>query len=461
MGFEFPLPRVCIAASSSGSGKTTLTCGLLRSLINRNYRPASFKCGPDYIDPLFHREVVGAPASNLDLFLLNEATVKRLFHENTRDKDIAVIEGVMGFYDGLAGTTTEASTWRLARTLGTPVVLIEDCGALSITIAARIKGLVQFREGSGIRAVALNHISEGLYRQLKPVIEEETGIKVLGHLPFMKDCAIESRHLGLVTAPEIQDLSATIDRLAARIEETLDIDAVIALAQTAPPLPVEEERAGLAEVKAGLSPLRIGIARDRAFCFYYEDGLELLKKLGAELAPFSPLNDSRLPAGLDGLYLGGGYPELYGWLLSGNTSMLRDVREAVLSGMPCIAECGGFMYLHTALIDEQGNRHTLADVIPGSCRKMPRLVRFGYASYTARADNLLCRAGDTLRGHEFHYWESDCPGSDFQAVKPVSEKTWPCVTATENLYAGFPHLHFCSEPLMAERFLDRCRSYHG
>jgi cobyrinic acid a,c-diamide synthase len=455
---HYTLPRICIGADASGSGKTTLACALLRALRNRRMKPAAFKCGPDYIDPLFHREVTGTPSSNLDLYFCDEATVKYLLRENSLDRDIAVIEGGMGYYDGLGGAATEAGTYHLASVTETPVILVENCGGASLTVAARIQGLARFREPSLIRAVILNGVSERFYRELAPAIEGETGIPVLGYLPYMKDCAIESRHLGLVTAAEIEDLGDRIRRLSERFEKTADIPAIVRLAGSAPPLAVAELNVEN-DVPPDRKPVRIGVARDRAFCFYYEDGLNLLRKLRGELVFFSPLKDGRLPENIRGLYLGGGYPELYGEALSGNTTMLEDLRQALESGMPCVAECGGFMYLHEALIDKEGNRYPMAGFLPGICRRQGGLVRFGYASYTAKTDNPLCAAGETIRGHEFHYWDSDFPGEDFLAHKPLSGETWPCITANENLCAGFPHFHFYANPGAAKRFLARCEAY--
>jgi cobyrinic acid a,c-diamide synthase len=459
-GKTYTLPRICIGADASGSGKTTLTCALLRALKNRSLDPAVFKCGPDYIDPLFHREVAGVYSSNLDLYFFDEPTVKYLLRENSRDRDIAVIEGVMGYYDGLSGTVTDASTYHLASVTETPVILVEDCGGASLTVAARIRGLAEFRGQNFIRAVILNGITEKFYRELAPAIENETGLAVLGYLPRMKDCAIENRHLGLVTAAEIGDLEDKICRLSEQLEKTADVRGILRLANSAPPLALAE-RCPAEDAAPGQRSIRVGVALDRAFCFYYEDSLNLLRKLGGEILFFSPLEDARLPEGIQGLYPGGGYPELYGERLEKNTAMREDIRRAVGSGIPCIAECGGFMYLHQALIDGEGNRHAMAGVLPGICRKQPGLVRFGYAAYTAKNDTLLCAAGETIRGHEFHYWDSDFPGEDFLAAKPVSGKTWPCIKAGENLFAGFPHFHFYNNPAMAKRFLARCEAYGG
>jgi cobyrinic acid a,c-diamide synthase len=364
----------------------------------------------------------------------------------------------MGYYDGLVGAVIDTSTCHLAAVTETPVVLIENCGGASLTVAARIRGLAEFRTPGLIRAVILNGIHEKSYREIAPVIEAETGLVVLGYLPYMKDCVIESRHLGLITAAEIGDLGDKIRRLSEQLEKTVDVRGIIDLAKSAPPLAVTElfPESGTALKQR---PVRIGVARDRAFCFYYEDNFTILRKLGGELLFFSPLDDPHLPENLRGLYFGGGYPELYGERLEKNSTLREDVRRALWSGMPCIAECGGFMYLNRALIDPEGNRYAMADVLPGICRKQPGLVRFGYAAYTAKTDTPLCAAGETIRGHEFHYWDSDFPGEDFLAVKPVSGKTWPCITANKNLCAGFPHFHFYANPAMAKRFLMRCEAY--
>jgi cobyrinic acid a,c-diamide synthase len=368
------------------------------------------------------------------------------------------MEGAMGFYDGQGGGSTAGSAWHIAEATETPVLLIENCAAVSITAAARIKGMATFREPTRIKGVVLNNCGKALYDEIKNVIQGETGIPVLGHVPRLKDCVIESRHLGLVTAVEIENLREKLAALATAIAESVDIDALIALAASAPPLTAGKD---ICETPAagGGSAIRIGVARDEAFCFYYPDNLRLLEKLGAELVEFSPLRDSRLPADLSGLYLGGGYPELHGKVLSENKTMLADIRKAIRSGMPCIAECGGFMYLHETLADAGGRAWPMAGVIAGGCWKTEHLVRFGYASYTAAKDTLICPAGETIRGHEFHYWESDNPGNSFTAQKPVSKKEWTCIEATETLCAGFPHFHFYSNPRAALRFLEKSARY--
>jgi cobyrinic acid a,c-diamide synthase len=360
-----------IAAGGSGAGKTTLTCALLAALMRRGLKPAAFKCGPDYITPMFHRETLGTPSSNLDLFMMDADTTLLLLAENGETSDIAILEGAMGFYDGLGGRTADASAWHLSSLTSTPVLLVEDCRGHSLTLAARIKGIVCFRRNR-IRAVLLNNADEGLFTALKPVIEREAGVKVAGFLPRVHECAIESRHLGLVTAAEIEGLRGRIEALAARLEKTADIDALLSIAASAPPL--RTPKAAKRAVPRSRPKVRIALARDRAFCFYYEDFLRFLTQLGAELVEFSPLKDAALPPDISGLYIGGGYPELYAAELSANGAMLASVRGGVLGGLPTIAECGGFMYLHRELEWTDGARYPLAGVIDAVCERTPSVT---------------------------------------------------------------------------------------
>ncbi len=451
----YEIPRLMIAAASSGSGKTTVTCALLRALIRRGLRPASFKCGPDYIDPMFHHKSIGtAFSSNLDLFLGDADTARYWLCRGARNADLAVIEGVMGFYDGLAAKTFDASSYDLARQTKTPVVLVVGCKGMSVSIAAQVKGFTALRPDANIQAVLLNQISPALYPDIKRIVEESCGVPVMGYLPQMPDCALESRHLGLVTAAEVSRLSEKLDHLAGRFCETVEIERLLAVARAAPPLAANGP-AGLARPRE----TRVAVARDRAFCFYYADTLALLRDLGAELLEFSPLRDKTLPDGAQALLIGGGYPELYARELSDNIRMRASVGEAVKSGMPAIAECGGFLYLGKTLEDMDGAALPMAGAIPAGGYKTDRLRRFGYVELHARVENLLCAAGETLRAHEFHYWDSTDPGSGFWAQKPLRETGWDCVHAGETLYAGFPHLYLAGNPKAAVRFLQAAAAY--
>ena len=434
--------RLLIAGTGSGCGKTTAVCAILQALVNRGMKAAAFKCGPNYIDPMFHAEIIGTPGGNIDLFFSDEVLARSLFLRHAGD--VSIIEGAMGYYDGLSMGSAQASGWHTARALQAPVLLVLDVrGMAALSAAAVIRGFQTFRSPDVISGVLLNRASPMSYPKLKEIIEAECGVPVYGYLPALPAAALESRHLGLVTAGEVQDLKQKLAILAGQAEQSVDLDGLLALMRSAPVL---EENAAEA---ASLGHVRLAIARDQAFCFYYQDNLELLEALGAELVPFSPLRDEVLPP-CDGLYLGGGYPELHLEELSRNVSMRASVRRAVEGGLPTVAECGGFMYLTQAI-----DGLPMAGVLPGSCQNSGRLMRFGYAVLHAGQDSLLFGAGDEIRAHEFHYWDAECPGEALRAVKPTG-KAWRCAYASETLYAGFPHLFFPSQPRAARRFIQKC-----
>lgn len=431
-----------LAAMGSGSGKTVITCGLLAALKKRGLSVRAFKCGPDYIDPMLHTRVLGVPSRNLDLFLQGEegarGTVSR------QSGDIAVIEAAMGFYDGAGGTET-ASAWQTADALGVPVVLVLQPKGASLTLAAQVRGMQGFREPSHIAGLLLNGCKETLYRHLAPVLERETGLPVLGYLPHMEQAVLESRHLGLLTAGEVADLAQRFDAIAEQMEKTVDISVLLALAG----------ELGSGEIQCGHAAPQctIAVARDEAFCFCYDDNLDRLRESGAETVFFSPLYDEELPTQADGLYLVGGYPELYADSLEKNASMRESIRGAVLGGLPTVAECGGFLYLQQTLEDEAGVPHAMAGVLPGAGYRTGRLQRFGYLTLTAESDSLLFGKGDSVPAHEFHYWDSTENGTSLSAKKPVSERSWSCGFTSPELYAAFPHLYFNEK--MARRFADR------
>ncbi|MDR0862787.1 MAG: cobyrinate a,c-diamide synthase [Oscillospiraceae bacterium] len=441
------LPRVMIAGTHSGCGKTTVVCAVLRALIERGMRPRAFKSGPDYIDPMFHSRVTGAPARNLDAFLTGRESIPRLLARNGADGDIAVIEGVMGFYDGLSPRTDEGSAADIARLTDTPSILVVDPSGMSLSVAAMVRGYSGFRENT-LKAVILNGVSAGSTAYYRDIIEGETGLSVLGGLPRVRGAELESRHLGLVTAGEIEDLRAKLQLLARAAEDNLDLDALLSLAGAAPPLAAPTIAPHL-PAKA-----RIAVASDAAFCFRYEDGMDELRRHGAELVEFSPIRDASLPAGCSGLYLCGGYPELYLEQLAANKPMLDAIRRAVTCGMPTVAECGGFMYLH-----ERIDGYPMVGALRGEVRMTARLRRFGYFTMTAERDNLLCRKGETIRAHEFHYSESDDEGADFSLAKPNKPASATSVHANTTLYAGYPHLNFAGESAAAARFVLACSEY--
>ena len=433
----------------SGCGKTTVTTAILRALQRRGVKLNAFKCGPDYIDPMFHTAVLGVPSRNLDLFFEDEAGIRSQLARHIQPDGLGVIEGVMGFYDGVSGTTDTASAAHLARATGTPAVLIVRPKGQSLSLAAQIHGFRTFAENT-LAGVLLNGVSAGMYSFYKQ-IAEKAGLPVLGFLPPVPEAEIPDRHLGLVTADELSDLREKIDRLADAAEEGIDLHALCALAQTAKPL--TDTHMPLA--RATDFPVRIAVAKDRAFCFYYEDNFDVLRELGAELVPFSPLTDERLPENIDGLYLGGGYPELCEKQLSENEIMRDSIKIAILNGLPTVAECGGFLYLLQSL-----DGAAMAGVLPTSAHMTHRLQPFGYVTLTANSDNLLCEAGGQFPVHEFHYAQAVDNGTDFRAVKP-NGRAWDCGFASDTLYAGFPHLYFRAKTEIAANFVRKCAERNG
>lgn len=441
--------KLLVSALSSGSGKTAVSCALLAALQKIGLNPCAFKCGPDYIDPMFHRAVLGVESHNLDLFLAGETGVRKLFCRRSRGHGAAVCEGVMGYYDGLGGVTSQCSSYDTARALGLGTLLVLRPGGSSLTLAAQVKGLCAFRRDHRIRGLFLNHCSPMLYASLGPVLERETGLPVLGYLPPMKAAEMKSRHLGLYTAAEIEDLSARVEALAAQLERTADLDRLMAVFSC----PAEEMSAFPREKKRDRT-LRLAVAKDRAFCFCYEESLDAFRREGIEPVFFSPLEEKALPEGTTGLYLPGGYPELYAKELAANGQMRHAVRKAAAEGMPIVAECGGYLYLCEKLEDVHGNCFPMAGVLSGTGRNQNHLVRFGYAYLTAAEDSLLFRQGERVPVHEFHYWDTEEMGTAFSMEKPVSGRNWRCGYGTKSLYAAFPHLYFGGENKMAERLAE-------
>ena len=434
-------PRVVIAGTGSGCGKTTTVCAILQALKNRGLSPMSFKCGPDYIDPMFHTSILGLGSENLDIFFAGEEGVRRSFADHAGE--VNIIEGVMGMYDGLSMSSEQSSSYHLARTLDAPVVLVVNVRGMALSAAAVVKGYMTLRSPNVVRGVIFNKVSPMTYPSLKKVVEDECGIPVFGYMPDTPESSLESRHLGLVTAAEVEELQEKMQRLGEAAEKYVDLDGLLALMRQQSDVNVPES-----DIKP-LGKVRIAVAKDKAFCFYYRDNFELFEALGAELVPFSPISDPELPA-CDGLYMGGGYPELYLEKLSGNGSMRRYIKSAVESGLPTVAECGAFMYLCRTI-----DGYPMADVFHTDCRNTGKLTRFGYATLHAESDSLLFAAGDTMQVHEFHYWDAEDSGSAFRAVKP-SGRTTRCGYVSDTLYAGYPHLYFPSCRSAAERFIQKC-----
>ena len=440
-----------LAAPRSGSGKTTMTCALLMALKRRGCAPCAFKSGPDYIDPMFHRAVLGVESRSLDLFFSASETVRALYAKGAAGHGAAVCEGAMGFYDGLGGVSDRASAWHLADTLGLPVLLVVEPKGQSLTLAAELNGLVNFRTPSHIAGILLNNCTARMHALLAPMLEKETGLPVLGFLPKLPEAVIGSRHLGLYTAAEVENLQQKLALLADAAEEHIDWPRLLALCEKEPPaLPVQPETPP--------ARVRIAVAQDEAFCFTYAETLETFRDAGAEVVFFSPLRDTALPENIGGLYLPGGYPELHARELSENTSLLREIKQKIESGLPTAAECGGFLYLGQSLTDAEGQSWPMAGVLPGEAKDAGRLVRFGYAALSADSDSLLFRAGESFPIHEFHHWDSTANGTALAAKKPVGGAEWRCGFVNEHFYAGFPHLYWAGTPL-PQRFAAAAENY--
>lgn len=448
------LPRVMLAGVSSGSGKTTITCGLLRALQLRGLRPRSFKCGPDYIDPMFHESVLQTPSRNLDTFFTDGDTTRYLFSKHAAQADISVVEGVMGYYDGLGGISTKASSYDVACTCDTPVILVVDTKGMSLSVVAIIKGFLSYKENHHIQGVILNCLSPMLYTDMKKQIEQCCNVQVLGYLPVMKEITMHSRHLGLLMPEEIDSLQETITLLAKQMEQTIDIDKLIEIAGNVSTLPFIHPN-----IKTINSPLRIAIAKDEAFCFYYQDNLEVLTAMGAELVPFSPLHDTSLPNDIQGVYLPGGYPELYAKELSNNETMRMSIKSEIDKGLPFIAECGGFLYLHTSLEGSDKEYYDMVGIYKGSAKNIHKLTRFGYVELNVQKSGFFLKEDGICKAHEFHYYDSDCNGTDMYAQKPNRKRGWECVHVSEVSYAGFPHVYFYSNLMLPYRFLEACKRY--
>ena len=457
------VPRFMVAAPGSGSGKTLITCGLLELLKRKGLKPVACKCGPDYIDPMFHRYVQGVPGRNLDSFFLSPVGVRDMLLRaiSCEAAKIAVLEGVMGYYDGLGGTSLSASSWEIASITKTPVLLVLDCKGMSLSAAAAAAGFLHFQKESWIGGLFLNRVSPMYFERLAAAVTEATGLPVLGYLPESEEYHLESRHLGLLLPEEIASLRSKVEGLANILEKTVDLSGLLTLASGAGEFPESERQKPEIEKteKKGKKKLAgqevsIGVARDTAFCFYYQENLELLERMGARLVFFSPLRDQRLPEGISGLLFGGGYPENFGEELAANETMRESVLSAARQGMPFLAECGGFLYLHRFLEGNDGKSYPMAGLYPFDAFRTDRLRRFGYV-------RLLTPDGMELHGHEFHYWESQDPGENWTARKPTGDRTWPCMHASEGQLGGFPHLYYESCPEFIMEWLSRCREWQS
>lgn len=453
-------PRILFAAPASGSGKTLLATGLLTLFKNRGIRCHSFKCGPDYIDPMFHKYVLGIDSCNLDSFFLPKEELQALFRKRAAAAELSVLEGVMGYYDGIGGNSLSASTYEVAKFTDTPVILVVDGKGSSLSLAAQIKGFLDYQKDSRICGVILNKTNKMVGERLRPEIEK-LGVRYLGAVPVCETMDIKSRHLGLTMPGEQSELRKHLNAFAKHLEECLDVEEILKLAGYSN-LPMtgagqsgqtdfnraetKQDEIRTPESKSKGATRRMAVAMDEAFCFYYQENLDFLKQQGFELIPFSPLHDAALPDQIQAILLGGGYPELYAKELSANQPMLAAIKNAYAAGIKILAECGGFLYLQEHLEDEAGSSWPMAGLIHADGFRTEKLGRFGYISLEKNGTY-------QIKGHEFHYWDSTAPGTAFHAAKPQSNRGWDCMYQTDRLLAGFPHLYYLSGPDLILNFL--------
>lgn len=442
-----------IAGTQSGVGKTTITCGILRALRRRGMRVQPFKAGPDYIDPSYHSRAAGTPSRNLDSWMLPPAALLTLASRAAGSADIAVVEGVMGLFDGRSGEDEAGSTAQIAKLLGLPVVLVLDAGKMARSAAAMVLGYQRFDPDLTIAGVILNNVgSPRHYEMCRAPIESASGLPVFGSLPRRPDLELPERHLGLIPTVEGPAAAHYFDEIASLVEQNVDLDALL---RTATVLPA----AGVSDLFPDVAPpaaVRVAVAQDRAFNFYYQDTLDLIAAWGGEVTPFSPLSDSALPAGTGGVYLGGGFPEVFAAQLASNRPMLAAIRHAAVAGLPVYGECGGLMYLGESIVDLDGRTHPMAGLVPLRSRVSNSRLTIGYRSVRARRPSPVLAAGQQVRGHEFHLSALDAPTPEHAAAYDL-EETGACEGyVSGNVLASYVHLHFGADPGLAPRFVQTC-----
>lgn len=445
------IPRIMISATGSNAGKTTITTAVLKAFSLKNKSVIAYKTGPDYIDPMFHKKVIKIPSRNLDMFMLGENNCKYIISKNSKDKNISIIEGVMGYYDGI-GVGTASSSYELSKALSCPTILVVNPKGMGVSACAIIEGFKNFRENTNIKGIILNNVSPKMYDYYKKMIEQNNNLHVYGYMPVMEKCRLENRHLGLITADEINNLEGIVNELGGKALETIDLDGLVELANKAKSIECKAPNINF------IDKTRIAIAKDKAFCFYYEDSLNVLEALGAELVEFSPLKSKKLPNDIGGLYIGGGYPELYMEELSSNKELLADIKAKVSSGLPTFAECGGYMYLlHSFRAEDK--EYKLVGAVEGSSFMTSSLKRFGYISLVSQNDNLMCSKGQVINGHEFHYSDSTNCGDSFVAKKPESNRYWNAIIADDTKFIGYPHINFLGNISFAQNFVKKSIEY--
>ena len=452
------ISRLVIGGTSSGVGKTTIAASLIAALAKRGLRVQPFKCGPDYIDPGYLSLAAGLPCRNLDSWMLSQESLIELFDRAVRKVDVAVVEGVMGLYDGRNGLEGAGSTAEIARCLRAPVILIMDVAKMSGSAAAVALGYRQLDPEVNLAGVILNNVGSPRHRQwVTEAIEKRAGVPVLGALPKNADLRLPERHLGLIPTAEGGELSEYIEMVREQVESMVDVSAIMRLANTAEPLP---QMTGSKLFPQKKEPVRanIAVAQDEAFCFYYHDNLDLLAAWGAALTFISPLKDSGLPADIQGVYIGGGFPEMYAGRLSANAKFKGALKEAAGAGIPIYAECGGLMYISEGIIDFEGNKHVMAGLVPGWAEMQKKRARMGYTVAEALQDNILTRRGESLRGHLFHWSKLPAPTREaaYRILEPQEQLEGFVLGPKSNILGSYLHLHFGSKISLAKRFVESC-----
>ena len=451
-------PTVVVAGVRSGVGKTTIATGIMGALTRRGYAVQPFKAGPDYIDPSYHQVACGVPSRNLDTWLLPHPTVLELYGKASAKRQISVVEGVMGLFDGHSSLDEEGSTAQLAKLLGAPVILVADASAVARSVAAEVLGYQQFDPALNVAGVILNGVASDRHLEFcQPQIEATTGLPVLGYLPRRAEFEQPERHLGLIPTVEGTVARQWYDALIAQIEETIDVGRIAELAATcAPPAP-SADAPQVYPLKPQPKRAVIAVAQDRAFNFYYQDSLDLLEAWGAEIVPFSPIEGKALPEGAGGVYLGGGFPEMFAAELSANCPMLDSIRQAAARGVPIYGECGGLMYLGRSLTGFDEVAYPMAGLVPAVSAMSQSRLSLGYREVEARADGPLLASGQQVRGHEFHWSTLEQPPHDGESVyRVVNQGGRPDGFRSGSVWATYVHVHLGSAPGLAPRFVETC-----
>ncbi len=453
--------RIVIAGVNSGSGKTTITSGLMRLFTQKGYHVQGFKSGPDYIDPSYHGVATGKFSKNLDTWMLGEDLVKELLIKNSQDADLNIIEGVMGLFDGRSGSEETGSTSHLAKLTSSPVILVLDARSIARSAAAIVYGFMHYDPDLNVKGVILNKVASQRHLTILEDAIKPLGIEIIGHVMRNEKLAMPERHLGLIPATEMDHLDDQLDYIASELEKTIDTDKLMAIAAEAPDMPEpdtlmfnQKQHNQYAE-----QSVKIAYAFDKAFSFYYHDGLDYLRHLGAELIEVSPLFDQKLPEDISGLILGGGFPELFLEELRNNAAFVSDLTAKYKEGLPIFAECGGFMYMNKTISDFNSKATTMLSFIPGEIEMTTKLVAMGYRQGKLLQDCIIGKKGDLVKGHEFHYSRFNIDDNDAQFSMQYLENEKQDGFCTENMFASYLHFHFAANPDAAKAFLDNCVSF--